>query len=598
MAKPEEELQAFVPGQLTAGGERVCCDVVAGDPELQCNICKYVMENPMFLGCCAKFLCQRCVESIQQSRILDMRRCPFCQQGFTSLLNQHLQKRVHGLLVKCPNDSRGCSWQGKLIDVQHHISPQAMGREDGCPFQVTPCSHRECTAEILRKDLRKHEDQLCQYRTYTCKFCLDVTDTYHKVSTEHFPVCPDYTVPCRNKGCPDYMARAAVQEHLSTSCSYEEVACDYVSAGCNIKGPRKDLHSHCETASHHHNKLMLQQNTALQEKLAENELQLSKVEELLRQQDLKHQQQLSLMGARLDALSAKSESHLSVASRSGDVKKDFAEKMTKLEHNFAHENYQLRNELTGVTAEVFLLKDSHADLRMMLDEVTCKGEAISHMNRECQKLSDSFEAVKLGETDKIECAVVQQIGPVLYVMDDLREKITDNQSLVHEVQKGLDYVEKFVTPQPPFGFTVSRFSERKFNKEPFVSPAFYTHRRGYKVCVRVDLHGMNNHVAVHCCIMRGEHDDALGWPFRGDVQIHIQNQLGNHTHYLKVISFDDATGENRSGRVLTGDKNYLHGFNQFISHQELGLDEVKGCQYLKGDAIDFEVVKIDVHVQP
>lgn len=597
-----EELQAFVPGELGADGERVCCNVVAGDPELQCNICKYVMEDPMFLGCCGKYLCHRCEENIKKARIQDMRRCPFCQKSFTSLLNQSLQGRVNRLRVKCPNDSKGCSWQGQLNEVMRHITPRAEAGKDGCPFQVMRCRHQECTAEILRKDLPEHEKQLCDYRTYTCKFCLDVTDTYHKVSTDHFPVCPEYTVPCPNKDCSDYMIRSAVEEHLSTACQYHKVACDYASAGCNMAVLRKNMQSHYETSSHYHNKLLLNQNAALQVKLVENEQQLlkaiqqhaeqnSKLEECLRQQDLKHQQQLSLLRVRMDEVAAKSEAHMSAA-KAANMEQDFAGTMMRLENNFASENNQLRNDIAGVTSEIFVLKDSQDEMKKTLDEAASKGEIISQVRRDCQKLSDSLEAFKLHGNDRIDLAVVEQIrGPALC---ELGKKVTDNQSLVSDIWKSLDYVERCITPQPPFAFTVSRFSDRKFNKEPFVSSAFYTHRRGYKMCVRVDLRGMSNHVALHCCIMRGEHDETLAWPFRGDVHVRIQNQLGDHAHYLQVVKFDDTTGENKSRRVSTGDKNYLHGFNQFISHQQLGLDDVNRCQYLKGDAVDFEVLRVDV----
>jgi outer membrane murein-binding lipoprotein Lpp len=305
--------------------------------------------------------------------------------------------------------------------------------------------------------------------------------------------------------------------------------------------------AHYEAASHHHNKLVVNQNTALQVKVTEQEQQLlrviqqlaeqnSKFNELLRQQGLKHQQhqqqlttQVALLEARVAEVSAKSEGLRRVVS-ANNMKKQVDEKTAKLEKNFSGEIGDVQNKVGDLLAKMVQLSDSH--------EVTRKE--------------------------------------------------------VSSVQDDLKYVEKSITPQPPFAFTVSRFSERKFNKEPFVSPPFYTHLRGYKVCVRVDLHGTNNHVAVHCCIMRGEHDEGLGWPFRGDIHIHIQNQLRDNYHYMKVIKYDDTTGENKARKVVTGHMNYLHGFNQFIAHKDLGLDQANNCQYLKGDAIDFEVTVVVV----
>lgn len=503
MAKPLfGELQAFVPG---TDRERICCTVVGDASDLQCSICKYVMEDPMFLGCCAQSLCNSCVKNIEQSRIPGPKCCPFCKQELNTLLNQHLQKKVHQLEVHCPNASRGCSWKGRLDKVVDHITPQGMVTGNSCRFQLVQCKNSNCQEKVLMKDLRKHENEICKFRIYTCKFCLDVTDTFEKVSTEHYPVCPDYTVPCPNKCNADYMMRSTVDEHLRTSCPYQEVTCDYISAGCKVKCQRKDMPAHYETASHHHNSLLVNQNAALLERVAVSEQQLSRVVH-----------QMSILEAKIAELTAKSERHRPVAkSVSGDAK-DIAD----LEKKITAESGKVRTELTGVIAHVL----------------------------------DAQEETK---------------------------------KAMSSVQKGLEYLEKCMTPQPPFAFTVSRFSERKFQKEPFVSTAFYTHPRGYKMCVRVDLHGMD-HVAVHCCVMKGEHDEALNWPFRGDVHIHIQNQLGDHHHFLKVITYDNTTGENRSRRVLTGDMNYLHGSNQFIPHKSLGLDQVNNCQYLKGDAVDFE----------
>ena len=542
MAKPLLGLQAFVPGVVTAEGERICCSVVGEATKLQCSICKYVMEDPMFLGCCAQYLCNGCVKNIKQSRMHGPKCCPFCNQEFTTLLNQHLQKQVHQLKVLCPNASRGCPWKGRLDEVTHHITPQPMARVDACRFQLVPCKHANCKEKVLMKDLRKHENDICKFRMYTCKYCLDVTDTFEKVSTEHFPVCPDYTMACPNKCAADYMMRSAVDEHLRTSCPNETVTCDYMSAGCKMRCQRKDMPAHYETALHHHNSLLVDQNAALLERVADSEQKLSRVVqqqaernsqfgELLRQQDSKQ----AILEAKIAELTAKSEGrHRPVtASLSGGVQKDFAEKMEMLEKKIVAESGKVRTELTGV---------------------------ISH---------------------------------VLDAQEEAKKEVADAKNVVSSVQKSLEYVEKCVTPQPPFAFTVSRFSERKFQKEPFVSAAFYTHPRGYKMCVRVDLHGMD-HVAVHCCVMKGEHDQALGWPFRGDVYIHIQNQLGDHHHFRKVIKYDGTTGENKSRRVSTGDMNYLHGFNQFIPHKSLGLDQANNCQYLKGDAVDFEVVRVDV----
>ena len=62
----------------------------------------------------------------------------------------------------------------------------------------------------------------------------------------------------------------------------------------------------------------------------------------------------------------------------------------------------------------------------------------------------------------------------------------------------------------PFTFTMSNFEQKKTSvtHSSWYSPSFYTHPRGYKMCLRVDPNGggsgKNSHVSVYLYMMRGE----------------------------------------------------------------------------------------------
>lgn len=49
------------------------------------------------------------------------------------------------------------------------------------------------------------------------------------------------------------------------------------------------------------------------------------------------------------------------------------------------------------------------------------------------------------------------------------------------------------------------------------SPGFYTSPYGYKLCLRINLNGLENgdgtHVALFVHVMRGDYDEHLEWPF-------------------------------------------------------------------------------------
>ena len=79
-------------------------------------------------------------------------------------------------------------------------------------------------------------------------------------------------------------------------------------------------------------------------------------------------------------------------------------------------------------------------------------------------------------------------------------------------------------------------------------PPFYTHSHGYKFCVDVlpqgNQDGKGTHVSIYACLMEGQFDDHLKWPFRGEITIQIVNQDGDHDHVEKTIHYNDDTPDN------------------------------------------------------
>ena len=106
------------------------------------------------------------------------------------------------------------------------------------------------------------------------------------------------------------------------------------------------------------------------------------------------------------------------------------------------------------------------------------------------------------------------------------------------------------------------------------------------------ISGAGTHVSVFVHLMRGEYDDWLVWPFRGDITMQLVNQKSDEDHYERTASFIDPR-LNFSQRVMKGlISAYGCGFRQFISHWKL---QSTTSQYLKNDCLKFRVTKIVVH---
>ena len=132
--------------------------------------------------------------------------------------------------------------------------------------------------------------------------------------------------------------------------------------------------------------------------------------------------------------------------------------------------------------------------------------------------------------------------------------------------------------------------------EEVALPPFYTHSHGYKFCVYVypqgNGDGKGTHVSIYTHLMKGQFDDHLKWPFRGEITIQIVNQDGDHDHVEKTIPYNDETPDDSAGRV-TG-KNWASGWGlcTFLAHAHLDYNRAKKTQYGKDGVIIVRVVKV------
>ena len=144
----------------------------------------------------------------------------------------------------------------------------------------------------------------------------------------------------------------------------------------------------------------------------------------------------------------------------------------------------------------------------------------------------------------------------------------------------------------PVEFTVGGFKGmRKANLSWFSGP-FYSHHKGYKMCLRVDANGTmmsrDTHASVFVHLMRGEYDDDLKFPFQGDITIQLLSQEDDY-HCQHTISFSDKILDVLGARVTTGDKAVFgFGVSKFIDQQQLHP------KYLKGNSLILRVLKVEI----
>ena len=172
------------------------------------------------------------------------------------------------------------------------------------------------------------------------------------------------------------------------------------------------------------------------------------------------------------------------------------------------------------------------------------------------------------------------------------QKIT---SLEAEVKRLRGMGEKMANCQkkmnlPPVTFKFSNFVEQSKvmarENRAWESPPFYSHPCGYKFYLRLQFEaGSALSVSISVCLMKGEHDSDLEWPFRGTVKFEALNQLRDSDHRHGVARYMEMRETQKNRRVPANlEKNVTGwGMPKFIFSGCPGYDELlsNGTLYVR-----------------
>ena len=105
---------------------------------------------------------------------------------------------------------------------------------------------------------------------------------------------------------------------------------------------------------------------------------------------------------------------------------------------------------------------------------------------------------------------------------------------------------------------IENFNEKRAGAEVINTEPFYTNPDGYKLKLCVYPNGVGirttTHVSVSICLMRGENDHKLRFPFYGIFIVKLFNWKQDSNHIEKTIVFDEATPAKNKNQVTTGDE--------------------------------------------
>ena len=144
----------------------------------------------------------------------------------------------------------------------------------------------------------------------------------------------------------------------------------------------------------------------------------------------------------------------------------------------------------------------------------------------------------------------------------------------------------------PIEFVMTEFDKYK-EDDIWYSEPFYTHHRGYKMCLKVFPNDQGTSIDVGVCLMRGEFDEQLKWPYQGKVTVKAINQLQDKEHYTETIDSSSCTSADVISRVTNGERAPKGWFNKHVlTHGDLNYNPAKNCQFLKDNCLHFRVTRV------
>ena len=182
----------------------------------------------------------------------------------------------------------------------------------------------------------------------------------------------------------------------------------------------------------------------------------------------------------------------------------------------------------------------------------------------------------------------------VHVNDDLLGHLVKQTALVTELKEKIENLEDVLRNTGhrigPVDITMTNFKRYQDDDEQWFSQPFYTHLHGYKMCLCVWRKGFGSgkgtHLGVTVHLMRGEFDDQLKWPFRGDITVQLVDQEEDKDH-IKVVPFNDLTSDKNTKRVTKGERNCLGlGLAKLLLLSDLQP------KYLKNNCIKLRIIKV------
>ncbi|KAJ8260958.1 hypothetical protein COCON_G00166810 [Conger conger] len=420
------------------------------------------------------------------------------------------RREVEALAAVCLNE--GCTWKGSIKEYES-------GHEGKCELTIVPCP--SCKELIRFNEQERHSERECPERTLNCKYCKE--PFHFKSIKAHDEICPKYPMIC--EGCAKKkIPREKYVDHIKI-CSKFRTPCRFHVVGCDMLVEKEKIQEHERSCSYEHLNLLLHYIMGLKvslEALQPQSLELAghKVQEL--------HQSLRELEVNLAQVCAQ------VPPVQGACGPGPAPPPTSFTPVLPS---AVELQLQGEKTRVAELSRRWQDLELKtgtLENIACV------LNREVERSHSALEAngrQHRQDLDKVETLnnKVRQLERTVGLKD---LSIAEMEGRMREMAA--------TTFDGVFIWRISDFTKKRQDavagRAPAMfSPAFYTSKYGYKMCLRIYLNGdgtgRGSHLSLFFVVMRGVSDALLKWPFNQKVTLMLLDQ-SNREHVIDAFRPD------------------------------------------------------------
>uniref|UniRef100_A0A3Q3VPM1 TNF receptor-associated factor n=1 Tax=Mola mola TaxID=94237 RepID=A0A3Q3VPM1_MOLML len=445
----------------------------------KCQQCLQVLRKPVQAQCGHRF----CIHCFRQLTSSGPKPCEACRQEEIyeepiSILNSNEVFPDNAAGREIASLPARCLNQG--CNWTGSIKQYEAQHEGRCEFERILCE--ACQTLILHTEKDRHNERECEARMLNCKYCK-MTFNFKDIKA-HDEICLKFPLQCKDCG-KKKIPREKFNDHSKT-CAKSSSACPFSEVGCKFMVGRNGKlsdHEHSSTMEHLH-------------------LLLPMV--------------LSMSRVRADGAGA------------GEWQEDSGLGLYRAPEEGVH--------MVGGAAAF----TQSRGLSLFSEQVSALENIVCVLNREVERCSVTLEAFAHQhrlDQEKIEnlSSKVCQLERTISVRD---LQLSETEQLVRELQ--------YCTYDGIFVWKISDFSRRRQDavagRTPAMfSPAFYSSKYGYKMCLRLYLNGdgtgRGTHLSLFFVVMRGKCDALLKWPFSQKVTLMLLDQ-NNREHIIDAFRPD------------------------------------------------------------